>query len=308
MKKLLFLVLLISLDSFSQDLERVDAVIQLYPETFESAEQFSKFLSRDFTSDSEKVRAIYGWLIQNVAYEPEEYKKYDYTFKNYRERNQKEEKIRAKIINRTLQTGKAVCEGYAFVFEKLCNMQGIENYLVRGDTKTQIKDIGRSFNKNHMWNAVKLEGTWSLFDATWGAGKYRVKFIKEPSYFYYAIAPEQLIKTHFPEMVEDSFLKTPIMFSEFTKRPIIISPEILPEDILSPAKGIVFSNSSQNEVYFEIQTAAPKEIQYAYGASKKSVLFSEKEGVLHFAVPIQLGSDTLIIYFDEKPVLAYKVI
>ena len=301
-------MLLISLDSFSQDLERVDAVIQLYPETFESAEQFSKFLSRDFTSDSEKVRAIYGWLIQNVAYEPEEYKKYDYTFKNYRERNQKEEKIRAKIINRTLQTGKAVCEGYAFEFEKLCNMQGIENYLVRGDTKTQIKDIGRSFNKNHMWNAVKLEGTWSLFDATWGAGKYRVKFIKEPSYFYYAIAPEQLIKTHFPEMVEDSFLKTPIMFSEFTKRPIIISPEILPEDILSPAKGIVFSNSSQNEVYFEIQTAAPKEIQYAYGASKKSVLFSEKEGVLHFAVPIQLGSDTLIIYFDEKPVLAYKVI
>lgn len=98
------------------------------------------------------------------------------------------------------------------------------------------------------------------------------------------------------------------MFSEFTKRPIIISPEILPEDILSPAKGIVFSNSSQNEVYFEIQTAAPKEIQYAYGDSKKSVLFSEKEGVLHFAVPIQLGSDTLIIYFDKKPVLAYKVI
>ncbi len=306
--KRFFLVLFFCVSGlYAQEYERIDAMIPMYPSQFDAAEAFSNMLSRDFTTDEDKVRAMYTWLIHNVAYDPSEYKVFNYSFKNYRERNQKEAKTREKIIQRTLQTGKAVCEGYAFVIEKLCNLQGIENFLIRGDTKTHFEDIGRPFRKSHMWNAIKLNGQWHLFDATWGAGKYQGKFIKDPTYFYFMCDPKQLVKSHYPEMEEDTFLTEPTSFATFQQWPLIISPQILPKDVLSPEGGTVFSNSSMNEVYFEIQTASPKEIHYSYGKEKESVVFSVKEGVLNFSVPVQIGPSSLVIYFDEHPVLGYKV-
>ena len=293
---------------FAQEYERVDATIQLYPETFESPEAFSYLISRDFTSEADKVRAIYGWLIENVAYDPEEYKKFNYSFKNYRERNAKEEKTRKKIIERTLKTGKAVCEGYAFVFEKMCQLQGIDSYLVRGDTKTHFQDIGRAFKKSHLWNAVKVAGEWQLFDATWGAGTYRGKFIKEPTYYYFNIAPKECIKSHYPSMKEDQFMDNPVDHTNFSKAPLILLPGLLSEQLVAPKRGIINSKSSDNTIYFEIIMKAPQHIHYAYGSDKREVLFEVKEKVLHFSVPVQMGHDTLLIYFDEKPILGYKVI
>lgn len=78
---LLFLIGVTPLIGFSQDYERIDATILLYPKTFEKAEDLSKFISRDFTTDEEKVRAMYSWIIQNIAYEPDEYKQFDFKFK-----------------------------------------------------------------------------------------------------------------------------------------------------------------------------------------------------------------------------------
>ena len=307
MKKLFLLVVIFSFSAFSQDYVRVDATIQLYTKTLRNAEDLSRFISRDFSTEEDKVRAIYSWLINNVSYKPSEYKMFNYTFAKYRERNKKEEITREKIIERTLQTGRAVCEGYAFVFEKLCQLQGIDNYLIRGDTKSHFNDIGRSFKKNHMWNAAKIDGEWYLFDTTWGAGKYDEKFIKEPTYFYYKIAPEQLIKNHYPEMVEDSFLTSPISFTEFKRLPLIISNELLPEAIISPKEGVLNSNSSMNEIFFELKTKAPKQIQYAYDIIKETVPFIENDGILTFTIPVQIGSHSLLIYFDDEPVLGYKI-
>ena len=192
-KYLLGILLLLSSNislSIAQSNDVIDATIELYPTSVNTPEELSKFITRDFKTDEAKIRAIYTWLIQNVAYNPAEYKLFNYSFKNYRERNVKEEKTRRQIINHTLQTGSAVCEGYAMVFEKLCQLQGIDNYLVRGDTKTNFNDIGRTFANNHMWNVAIIEGKPYLFDPTWGAGKYNTKFIKEPSYYYYKIKPE----------------------------------------------------------------------------------------------------------------------
>ncbi len=175
--------------SIAQDYERIDASILLYPKYFDTPEQFSKFISRDFSTDEEKVRAIYSWIILNVSYDPEEYKRFNFNFKNLRERNAKEENTRAKVIQRTLNKGVAVCEGYAMLFEKMCELQGIQNYLVRGDIKSNFNDIDRPFKNSHMWNIAILDGETYLFDPTWGAGKYNGKFIREPSYFYYKTDP-----------------------------------------------------------------------------------------------------------------------
>lgn len=51
---------------------------------------------------------------------------------------------------------KALCEGYAKAFSYLCNLAGIENAIVTGETSVP-----------HMWNMVKLGGNWYHVDVTW---------------------------------------------------------------------------------------------------------------------------------------------
>ena len=298
----------ISFSAFSQDYERIDATILLYPTRFDSPESLSNFISRDFKTDEEKVRAMYSWIIQNISYDPNEYKQFDYTFKNYRERNQKEEETRKNLIKRTLQKGIAVCEGYAMLFEKLCELQGIRNYLVRGDTKTNFNDIGRTFAKNHMWNVVYIEGMPYLFDLTWGAGKYNGKFIKEPTYFYYKTPPQLFFRSHYPDMYEDAFIEKRISREEFSNRPLLIDNQLTLEDIETPKVGILETSNYFDAIVFTLNSTSASEIYYSYGDEKlKVVNLQYNEGSLHFEVPLQMGADQLLIYFDDQPALGYRI-
>ncbi|MCF6308449.1 MAG: hypothetical protein L3J09_10895 [Flavobacteriaceae bacterium] len=308
-KRQFFLLLVFATTTlFSQDYERIDATILLYPNTCESPEEISKFITRDFQTEEEKVRAIYSWIIQNIAYEPSEYKKFDYRFSNYRERNKKEEITRNKIINRTLQKGIAVCEGYAFLFEKLCELQGITNYLVRGDTKTTIEGIGKEFNTNHMWNVAIIDGKSYLFDPTWGAGKYNQKFIKELSYFYYKTPPKQFIKTHYPDIFEDALVLESMSKQEFSEIPLIINRDLLISDIITPNKGIIYTEMYFDEVQFLIKNTNPKEITFSFGGEQNEVSkLIKKENLIEFSVPLQIGVKTLLIYFDDAPALGYRI-
>ena len=51
---------------------------------------------------------------------------------------------------------KALCEGYSKAFSYLCNLAGIENAIVTGQTYVA-----------HMWNMVKVDGNWYHVDVTW---------------------------------------------------------------------------------------------------------------------------------------------
>ena len=53
--------------------------------------------------------------------------------------------------------GKAVCEGYAKLFQFLCYRMGINCTTV----------IGTVEEGSHMWNAAQLEGEWTMLDLTW---------------------------------------------------------------------------------------------------------------------------------------------
>lgn len=292
---------------FGQDYARIDATIELYPESFDNIEDLSAMISRDFSTEEEKVRGIYSWIIRNVAYDPDEYKKFNYNFKNYRERNSKEEKVREQTINRTLSKGIAVCEGYAMLFEKLCTLQGISNYLVRGDIKTHFNDIGRPFEKIHMWNVAVIDGQGYLFDPTWGAGKYQGRFIKEPTYFYYKTPPELFIKTHYPELQEDTFLGSMVPREVYAKWPLIIIDEMTQDDIEMPLTGIIDPETSLGQIDFGIRWDTTVAVSYSFGNEKVEVTTSDDNGLLRFAVPFELGQRNLLIYFNDEPAIAFKV-
>jgi transglutaminase/protease-like cytokinesis protein 3 len=305
---LLFMLVFAYSPVTAQNYEQVDATIVLYPDRFDSPEQLSRFISRDFTTEEDKVRAIYGWIINNISYDPDEYKKFNFNFKNYRERNAKEEKTRENVIRRTLEKGIAVCEGYAMLFEKLCELQGISNYLVRGDIKTNFDDIGRAFKQTHMWNVAMIDGKPYLFDPTWGAGKYRDKFIKEPSYFFYKTPPDLFFKTHYPSMLEDAFIDKIVSREVFSTMPLIIDEKLRLDDIETPMHGLLRTDEYFDEVFFTLNNCSANEVTFSYGGTKGVAKNVEVVGGrLNFSIPLQLGVKTLLIYFDGRPALGYRI-
>ena len=56
--------------------------------------------------------------------------------------------------------GDAVCAGYATAFELVLNILGIENCTLNNDEKPDAANA-------HIWNYVKVNGSWYHIDATW---------------------------------------------------------------------------------------------------------------------------------------------
>lgn len=103
------------------------------------------------SSDTEKAKAIFNWVANNIKY-PDHYYESDaygsymvFTEPDYRD------------AFRGFHTRTGVCETYAGLSQLMLNLAGIPNVFIEGYAK----------NGAHAWNAVRLNGAWLLFDATW---------------------------------------------------------------------------------------------------------------------------------------------
>jgi hypothetical protein len=179
----------------------VDKVVLQIPDSLaKTTTSIASYISANFTSDEDKVRAVFIWLATNIHYD------IDNMFAiNFYEK--KEEKI-AKLLN----TRKGICENFAAVFTDVCINLGIQAYTVEGYTK---QDGFTSFIP-HAWNAARIDTTWYLFDATWASGySMNGKFIKKVDNSYYKVNPSSLIKSHMPFDFLWQFLNYPVTSGEF---------------------------------------------------------------------------------------------
>ena len=58
--------------------------------------------------------------------------------------------------NGILCEGKGVCQSYAYAFDVLADLSGLESIMVTGTLS----------NGGHAWNAVKISGNWCMVDVT----------------------------------------------------------------------------------------------------------------------------------------------
>lgn len=122
--------------------------------TAKAAEDIISTLNLTGKSDYEKVKAIYGWLCDNV--------KYDY--KNLNDRTYLlKHSTYAALVQR-----KAVCQGYATAFYRLALMAGLDARFISGYGLVE-DETGNSYWGEHGWNIVRLDGQWYYLDATWDA-------------------------------------------------------------------------------------------------------------------------------------------
>ena len=138
----------------------------LYYTTYEQEELVSKRVAQVLelpgiqgTGGYERIRAIYQYVCEMVAYDTQEIEGDYGRFTAYN----------------ALFEGKAVCQGYATLLQRLLCESGILSRVV----------TGKAGNEEHAWNIVELDGVWYNLDASWdtnyelGSYRYFLKNMKE---------------------------------------------------------------------------------------------------------------------------------
>jgi hypothetical protein len=165
------------------------------------------YLVRPARTDEEKARAIFRWIAENIAYDTQSLAAGG---------------VRAADPEDAFRTRTAMCSGYAELFGNLAREAGLEAEIVNGFAKGVDYRIGKHFRgaANHAWNAVRLNGSWKLIDATWGAGHMNEsgRYVRELDEHYFLTPPDQMIFTHLPEEERWQLLDVPVPMETFEKQ------------------------------------------------------------------------------------------
>ena len=161
-------------------------------------------LTSQLETDAMRFRAIYYWVTHNIS------GNYDLMAKNVRSRKklkndpegvyQWNDQFKKEVFTTLLQDKETICTGYAYLIKVMCSLAGIECEIIDGYAANDLK-IKNLDLPNHSWNAIKLNDTWYLCDATWSAGytdmsTYLFEFDYDNSYFLQE--PDAFIKSHQP--------------------------------------------------------------------------------------------------------------
>lgn len=209
-------------------------------------------LTKNYTTQLDKARAIFIWVTENIEY--------DYKVLNKKKRKDNVFKCKKKTdcdaryikweedyLKNVISRQKAVCEGYSRLFKKLCDHAGIQGGVVSGYIKNRPEDIGKMGELDHTWNVMLIGGKYYYLDATWAAGgcyrnekgKYK-RFVKDFKEYYWLTPIEKLSRDHFPSdsvwIRHTSYKKAKKTYKETAYIKVYEMPYL---DILSPDSGIV---------------------------------------------------------------------
>ena len=228
-------------------------------------------LCDQFPSQTDKARAIFTWCHHNIAYDVDGF------FGGCIPRGQ--------TMSEVIFSGKAVCEGYARVYEALAVAAGLECVVVGGHGKGFGFHAVRPGDRvpppdptGHAWNAVRVDGgEWKLLDACWGAGnvsdtraeRYEKKFT--PSMF--TMDNETFGERHFPE--------NPDYFFRADGRRISWSEYVVDKMEADPV--ILYSNGPEQFIAQESMEPRAEEISVSRGDPNERIAFRFGRSCRHWS-------------------------
>jgi transglutaminase/protease-like cytokinesis protein 3 len=159
------------------------------------------------------------------------------------------------VLNRRI----AFCDGYSRLFSTLCDYAGIRSEVITGYASTNFG--GRKFGSNHRWNAVYLDSTWQLLDATWASGHLiygSSDFIQSYNNYYFLTPAKEFARDHYPEDLQWTLLAAPPERGEFRFSPFKTNAYVK-NNVRSfkPASGNIEA-SVGDTLYFELETNGDK--------------------------------------------------
>ncbi|WP_338394510.1 transglutaminase domain-containing protein [Fulvitalea axinellae] len=181
--------------------------------------KLAKYLTEKEGSEAQRALNIYTWIIHNI-------------------RHGRDKRLGKKpeqdLASRVLAYRKTDSSGYAELFKSLCRHAGLEVRNIEGYMKSDdFYDDGMELSSmDHIWSAVRIDGTWRLVDTYSGSGAYITKagdlrtaikklfgkrvirskmvFVQNPQLNYFCADPEKLIRSHFPANRYWQMLRYPV--------------------------------------------------------------------------------------------------
>jgi hypothetical protein len=197
-------------------------------------------LTKGLKSDSLKVNAFFDWITANVRYD----------VSVFQPGNRINPELQRTAV--VLQTGQAVCQGYANLFYDLCRHAGIPVEIIEGYCRYSSQTPEQL--QLHAWNAVKLNGKWYVADLTWGTGYLDLgtgQYVQEANRAFFLTEPGKLVNTHFPFDPLWQLSYHPQTKDEFTR---------LAKTVANPAGGRTFNYPDSLRAY-EKQDSAGRRLQ-----------------------------------------------
>ena len=192
--------------------QRVPSEIQqgVFAEPRRYCEPLVHALVDGVTDDFQKVKTLHDWIAENIAYDVESFlsgARVDAAWED------------------TLLRRKSVCQGYAALLEKMCQVANIPCKVISGYGRgygfnmIRIEKLGQT---NHAWNVVQIQGRWYLVDVTWDAGHVQQgSFQKKYSTACLFPEPRQFLHTHFPSDPRWQLLDPPFTAEQFAQLPYL---------------------------------------------------------------------------------------
>lgn len=129
-------------------------------------------------SDFDKVKAIHDWLLNNVVYDEAAYTAAGAAATSF-------------TVEGLLDTGVAVCDGYAKTFQAMAERAGLACIRVTGSA------VNRSGNReSHAWNQVKVDGQWYNMDVTWDDPVVSADYGDNRCYTYFLVPDSAIAASH----------------------------------------------------------------------------------------------------------------
>ena len=321
-KKILFTFLFLNViflhATFAQNYTKVDKIVANYPEKFSSTEELAEKIQNDFSSESDKARAIYSWIAFNISYDYNAFlhpaKSQAFSYRTEAEKQRKIKSFNDNILQSAFKSHKAVCEGFTLLYSHLATLVGLKSQIIRGDSKTRLSDIGRkNLSSNHAWNMVLVDGKWRLVDVTWGQGYYnenKGKMVKDFSSFYFDTPPNYFFTKHFPD--SGTYLDDKLDKEAFLNGPLIYNKMIENDsEVIAPDSGLIEVKNG-NKVTFRITNISKSSQVYYLNKRNQLVKIEnpkEKRGSLEFQVTINKNIGQFItFYLDTNSIVSFKVI
>lgn len=190
---------------------KIDAHALATPAAVEGdIDSLAAYLTVPAKNELEKARAIFRWITDRIAYDDA-----GYNSKNYG-------KADAESV---LYARNGVCGDYAMLFKAMGEAAGLEVEDISGLSKGISYQEGGSMGESrHAWNAVKINGKWRLFDATWGAGHGntvdgQLKSTKDFTPHWFDVDPSAFVLTHLPTDPQWQLLDQPLTQQELERMP-----------------------------------------------------------------------------------------
>jgi hypothetical protein len=313
--------------------------------------KLAKDLGDPYAEDIYKVRAIFKWITNNIEY--------DYRFINsgkelktpdceyeYENENDCIEETRVwenNYLKKILQRKKAIADGYAKLFKKLCDLNYIQSKVIMGYARTRPYQVGNTMGINHSWNAVMIDADWYYIDVTWAAGYCPedeetgrlLKYVKDFRNYYWLSPFSRFSRNHYPK--KGNFLEpTNLTKEQFFMKPHYysidvlenISEEIPSTGVLKVKKGDtihfkfnykkdikllqVNSNIFRNpSLWTTVQVSRKKTkiVRDTWAEKKQQYIIFKKEGnIYEFDYPVSENSlYYLELVFDYKQAIRYRV-